>query len=543
MLRRFSKSAPPSRDTPPTPLLNTPAQNDYQNPKLELREKTIKKWLATLPILNPVISIPALLERLTGLNREPLAPKARVRLLELFRTPVNTIFDSFDEAALHQLPVSREKRAQITEAVSELCTELATGYKILIKEGCNQGRSPARDTTLAIAMERAMEQLSHGLIHAYRSYSTVPPFSYLEVHQIYRFAEAHGTAITPGSGLWARGTRTSVGQLYAATMLISALDPHRLKVGECTTLWKRSVPLAQHVMVRTFVSDRPLESGEFYIDLSGDSPPRPNHLQPPEGEQDALRVLDTRPAQESAMERLARLDKEPHKKQAETEAHDLHLILKLLDTDRTRKDERIASGRHVRLAIGLDAVHYFLANHGEHICETLADSRHGVEVRDAGSESDAGFSLEDWRVADESIKGFLLRRHRIDHDGLQVGDLTGVLSPTEGSGHAPLSIAIIRWIRTRPTDMVEMGIETIPGLPKAAHYRLSEAPPDTCSDACILLPAVPALKVSASLIVPTGTIYEGASLQLRRDGETLQITVERLLSEMAGLEQFHFSSL
>ena len=69
MLRRSSKSAPPPRDTPPSPLLNTPAQNDYQNPKLELREKTVKKWLATLPILNPVISIPALLERLNGLNQ------------------------------------------------------------------------------------------------------------------------------------------------------------------------------------------------------------------------------------------------------------------------------------------------------------------------------------------------------------------------------------------------------------------------------------------------------------------------------------------
>lgn len=545
LLRHFSRNASARKGALETPLLQTPVLNDFQNPKLELREKEVRKWVANLPVLNLVKAVPALLERLAPLNHERIPPKVRLRLLELYRDPVNTIYHAFDEQTLHHTPLSREERARVKELVGELCAAIATGYKIVIKQNLANAKAPTKDATLLLALQRATEQLAHGLVHAYRTYSGIAPFSFLELHQLYRLAE-HLQVLgeqRQSSTPWKSSEKTSILQQYLQVMLLALLDPHHLREGECMVFFELLQELAVHAHVALHPSSHKLSEGEFRIDLTGDSPPRPPHLvtgsEEMEGE---LRILDIRPLLNDTMRRLEILQSQPSQPDTDLKVQRLRQILNRLGAGRVRQHGRAETRRHVRVAIGLDAIHYFLSHPTAWNLVNKASELHGIQVRDAGTpEDNPSYFLEDWEVASEGIKGLLLVNDRLDLDGLGIGELIGVLNPNEGDGHAPLSVAVIRWVRNQQGQVAELGVETLPGVPQAIQCAHSGAAHSRTMG--ILLPAVHTIRVASSVIVPQKMGKAGDELILYLDQKILHVILKTRLSELAFADHFALETI
>jgi hypothetical protein len=68
-----------------TLLLTTPEQHSFEDPTLELDEKRLSKWLASLPVLNAGDSLRQVLGALEPLNEQRLDVDKRLRLMGLYQ--------------------------------------------------------------------------------------------------------------------------------------------------------------------------------------------------------------------------------------------------------------------------------------------------------------------------------------------------------------------------------------------------------------------------------------------------------------------------
>ncbi|ADE14095.1 conserved hypothetical protein [Nitrosococcus halophilus Nc 4] len=254
-------------------LLSTPRLLDDKNPLVETRENKIKQWTRKLPVMNLLHSSRALLDALTLLNEQPLQEKHRVQLLDIYRDPINTMLLSFNPLYLRQLPVPSTQREQVAQNITQLPLMLANGYKTVVKQGYQLGHKPSKNKTLLLAAIRACEQLSHALLHLFRIAHPVPPQLYLELNQLYRYAEHYQILHQVPPAAKRAGIDKDIATIYKQLMLLAIADPSRLSESEILSTYELLERLLTHVDISPPHS--PLEEKHYFVvDLHSDHPPR-----------------------------------------------------------------------------------------------------------------------------------------------------------------------------------------------------------------------------------------------------------------------------
>ncbi|WP_240761658.1 hypothetical protein [Nitrosococcus wardiae] len=257
-------------------LLSTPQLLDDKNPLVETRESKVRQWIRKLPVMNLLHSSRALLDGLTLLNEQPLQEKHRVQLLDLYRIPINTMLLSFDPLHLRQLPVPLAKREQVAQNIAQLPLMLANGYKTVVKQGYQLDHRPSKNKTLLLAAIRACEQLGYALLHLFRIAHPVPPQLYLELNQLYRYAEHHQVLYQLPHAATRAGIDKDIATIYKRLMLLAIIDPSRLSEREILSTYELLERLLTHVEISP--PHGPLEGLErkccFIVDLNSDHPPR-----------------------------------------------------------------------------------------------------------------------------------------------------------------------------------------------------------------------------------------------------------------------------
>src|SRR5574337_27279 len=106
-----------------------------------------------------------------------------------------------------------------------------------------------------------------------------------------------------------------------------------------------------------------------------------------------------------------------------------------------------------------------------------------------------------WQIADQSVGGFRLQRHpegeRTEHQ-----QLLGI----RPSDSQQFLLGLVSWLMYRADGALEAGIYILPGTPQAVAVRSPGLGSGALNEPrlAFLLPAVPALKTEASLVLPTG---------------------------------------
>lgn len=461
-------------------LLTVPDQHSYQDPAVERNPRRVQAWVNELPLLNLAVAVPMLLEALENCNAQRMPAKERIALLEQYRKPVEAIFISFDRRRLEQDIPNTTAKDRLKEQLALLFNTLAEGYKLVLLEGHRQGRRLDKDPLLLMAAYRALEQIILGILHAFRLYGPLPPFAYMELHQIYALAEAQGVADTPLHKHDQDKLRT-IGALYKRLMLIAIGDPYHLGEGEAFKLFQALEPIAPLCVIGTQLPETgPEQEGRFLIDLHGDSPPQACER---DGFAEEPRVLDVRGVA-AALPGYSRSEHLPR----------LRRLLPKLSVTQRRSLNRRPVNREIAIAIGITAVHALLLGRGK---------------------------SERWQVVNESAHGYLLRNNGLE-SLLCVGEVLAIRDPRDGD--RPM-LAVTRWMRQGKGGHVETGIEVIPGEPSAVNVEIDgkeQAIPG------LTLPAAPALGLPASLIVLKGRIYSRDKVTLisRTGGLKLRLAMQ-----------------
>ena len=472
--------------------------------------------IATLPLTNAREAHQTLVMLLTGLAHRPPAAAAYLDLLETLRSPL-----AFLQDAIAQRYASRPLPPTPTEAeafrqVLALWQAMARAYAQVAQLGSNDTQIQNR---LALICQRCVHYAGKVILEFYRARREPSPGVWIDLHGYFATAEEWGIdkKAVP-EPLNEINKNQSAAEAYIAILLVDLASPYSRSTHEFSWICRWARRFASLTVVRPL--GEPVESRAFGVDLMRDASTRPLELLPRTA---SVRWFDTRQLSPQIQDMLARL-RERQSPAALGLGDDCpasvasRLLLQLykpwcLNVTPRRFQRRGASGV-AETCLGFESIHYHVSgaefNQPEHVriysrgdmerIWTFRDQIDPTQLSVRASQMQLGYPLERWEVENQSVSGFRLLRGeagaRIEHGQLFC------LRPPDGEHFL---LAQVSWNLMQKDDLL-IGIHVLPGVPQGIAVRPTglKVSPSEHYVRAFLLPAVPALKEEATLVLPRG---------------------------------------
>ena len=229
-------------------------------------------WLDALPMANPRKTGQELLEALHKVNRAAAPANQRFHLLEQFRPLVADISEILHKHySVATIPLDDKNRAT-AELNHSLLGEMAYGYKAVLLATVDTTITDANRNLVVAAALHAMHHLARLLVDTYALYSPEPKSLWLELHQIYRYAEYEGFL---SSGLPQETKQTdirSIDHTYRRILMLALANPYHLMQGESLLVFRELDKWAANCRILPLAAAT-TPTGQLYLDLDSDAPP------------------------------------------------------------------------------------------------------------------------------------------------------------------------------------------------------------------------------------------------------------------------------
>lgn len=484
---------------------------------------TPQDCLNTLQALHPLAieqSHAQLQEMLDGLAFSAhIDPAHRLGLLEAARPHV-AYFQGEMGALYASQPLSPDAgENRILQAVSTLWRHVAAHYAALIEEAQN---NPFLEMRLALLHQRQIDCLGQEMAEYFRAHRALPPGLWRGLHTVYAHAEKKGVAtVRVNDDLNETWKAQSCAEAYVAILLIDIANPYGRTPLEFHWTCRWAQRFAAYCQIHP---ERPgLKPTHYGVDWEGDAGLRPSGQLPWAG---TLRYFDGSRLAGQIEAVLTQL-KHGINPQAlglgeEAPAKEVGKLLLMLYrpwglASAGRKFPRRAATGKARLFLTWPKVYQQL----------ISPSLSPPMASDA------------WEIVDQSLGGFRLRKKGV-RDYLEHNQLVGIVVPD--SGHTLL--ARISWLMYRAEGELEVGLQLLPGIPKAVEIRIpqSQTGKSKVAGRAFLLPEVPSLQVdSMSIIMPSGWFAPSRLLHMEyAAGAMEQVRLTRRLYRGSNFEQVLF---
>ncbi len=489
-----------------------------------------RTWLGTAPLTDAAQMMALFLRELKALNRATLAAAERLEILELLRGPIYETQDDFSKRFVGKLqPLAAAEQASY-EASCALWHGLASGY-MRCAEACFTHDAQMKAKS-ALVHERALTALVAQQIGTHRVSRGPADEHWRVLHQIYAAAEQLGVATyevadAPHLGKL-RGTPQAA---YVEAMLLSAANLHehsQRQIGWAARWARRWAP---KVRVLATAPDVSAQAIPLCVDVASDVPAGYKPFATP-----GARWLETAELRRSLKKRLVLLSQgeapaklnlgEDCTQPASEQLLNL-LYQRWCKGAAVRGAERRSASGSCRFAAGFDGIHYYVAGHRpfKQVAPTDLRSlrREQEEIatfgrvathRDENFSEQAGYALEQWQMEENwhmvntSSTGLRISR-ALAQAGARLG-LRQLVAVTPGDGQDWL-LGCIRW--TLVGERFEIGLNLFPGRPQAIALRgAGLAAANEAYRPGFLLPAVPAIKQEACVVMAIGLFKQGRVL-------------------------------
>lgn len=516
------------------------------------------QWLGQLQLTNLHLAHGVLRTQLDELNRYPMRGLERLHILELLRETVSSIqADYARKLVARKLPLSTDELTVFVSIIG-LWQRMFTGY-----QRCLQAYM-AGNTRLA----------PHGALLCQRCllYSGLQIFEHLrtgyefdgklwhQLHALYAFSEEQGLQLEGvADGLNGNTRPTSCRAAYAKLLL--ACHAYRAE------LTRNQLQLLDHWLTRwspTITVERSYtmskgDASPLAVDLSGLQGLQPLQHVNPSGN---VRYLAMVPLSKLLRVKMVLLQQGQSLQQLELgkgcNSADCAWFLNYLrqcwgEGRSDRLAERSVAQQQAQMCYGMESCFAYIANKPfkqlgkgasmdtlsrkqiEAFGRVLSDTdRHDLAVM--------GFALETWQIEDESILGARLLRG--ESTGIRLGPNQLVaVRPTNANA---FMLGTVSWVKVAQTGQLHAGVRYLPGLPQAIAMKATGINL-TVSDksvAALLLPAVPALKIPASLIAPRDWFKPGRVVEIvQADKIKLNVKMKFSVEKGSDYERISFSQV
>ena len=551
--------------------LQLPQRKQPGNHSFDTGPAALTAWLDDLPLINTGESLELLDGALQQINTLMLPPVNRRKALERFASPVMCVTDALKKNFLDKpLPLKGNKLVSATQTL-ELFNTLATGYRILADDLLGNKRDRPQ---LVIALHRAMRYLSEILLTSYRVYIQYPEGLWKTINALYAVADEHNITRQEVTDITLQCPASStIEKIYKQILLLSLACPYRLRQKDIhfvyNTLldWEDSSQL-QHM-------DDEKTHGLFSINLQSDTPPAYRNLNDGRASDPHTRILDTNSMASRMRAELATSCDSTHQQTGAGTTEIMQRLMLAWGAMPKRLFTRHTQDAPVKLVIGLNAIHqlapgkvvekpaadenirdlhYLQDPTFESVTTFNADSFANKRVQQTvvkdnnplkgayASDKRAAPHIESWKMTDSSAGGYCLLWDSDEVSCARVGELVALVE-NEHLNSNNWQAGTIRRMKFTKERGLELGIELLSPGARAVRVHL-------CKDGVsagnkmqgILLPGIEAIKLQASLLLPSLPFCSGYTARLEDNGKTETIELTRQLENTGSFAQYHFIS-
>ena len=499
---------------------------------LDIRTRTVRAWLDTLPPTRPVDAANGLFERVHRANRTAVSPDDRLEFLRTIRPFAEMVKDELAQmCADATIPLS-ERALGALNAARALCAELSVACRVAAAENATRVLAFGARRRVPALLIQAVDWLAAVIVASYRTYAPVPPGTWRQLYETYLFAEEAGVAQRDIEEELGR----SVQSACCEVMLLAVADPYRLRPSELDELLRVS---SSAMAAATLTKEVPRTSSGAHFVVSCDLDRAPRAMAPIKGP--ALRILDANGVIDRLRARRAALRENPPanaKGRSITEEAALIEKLMALWGDPPRRGfRRGTSQSSVAICVGLTAVRHFIAKEAEDDAAQADAIRRGITMPLLAFEDEHSlghFPVVEWDVVDEGAGGLKVRRSH-PRQSVSVGELIGVRM----LGRARWIVGVVRWMGTHESGDLEFGMQFIaPGAQAVWLHPTLTAMPQARPG--LLLQG--AGDADDSLLSPPDTFSEMREFEVSREGDgTSCVRAMSLIERTGKFEVFAFA--
>ncbi|MFC4160808.1 hypothetical protein [Chitinimonas lacunae] len=516
-----------------------------------------KDWLKLVPMINVRQAHAEILETLDRLNRSPVLPIERLKMLELLREPISLLQEESAKRYISRpFPLADNENA-IWQANTQLWLAMSVGYRHAWAAA--RQNEPGIAEHQALCGQRALRYVSLAIREHHLAYRAIADEYWNDLFRLYRAAAETDVAIKVVKDSLNRQTElSSCTAAFLQALLLAASNPSGMTVRQ--VLWTdRLLDRWSNQATLSATLPEALDKGVLALDL--DHPGELRRFDPaPEGP--GWRYLDIDSIAKSIKKRIkylrageppAQLGLGEEYATATAENNLIGLYQEWCDVP----VERALPRRPVRpntppaqLALGINGAHF--AVHGDVFVQPPNESEiHGRGIADfhlfggrahhltssQARASDSAYDIESWQIDNESALGFKLTRHgagqRIHHHQILA------VRPRPDQ---PFVAGSVRWLREGHRGDIEIGVRILPGVPKPVAVRATGINNTNHQfTQALLLPSMPALQTQPSLLLPSNWFKPGRIVEVHIDDHNCKVRFEQMVERGVDYERVAFS--
>ena len=538
-------------------ILAVPEQSSARVVTVELKPAQAKERLAKLPLLHSEDTLSKIFHDLHDLNRIPVKPGTRLRLLELYRKPVKFIEGNIDKNLSGKYTPLSEKNGQIAELCRQVSVEMAYGYKSVVLDSANAFLTTRSSGDLPTAVHRSIRYLTHTIYNSATYYSSFPPGTWLEIHALFLYARKLGIQDKVVKDTLNRAKpKNSISHAYQHAVLFGISDPYKQSATVIRKIYRYLDRWASNVKITTYRSATTTRC-HFVIDPSLDRPHQPDSTGNNPKRSKQLLQFDARAITKIAHNQWCKLGSgaDPNSSTLGEGFFDnggldmLERVIQAWGLSPKRKHPRNAISGPYQMALGINACNFFLnggsgftgaaTDEEEHIIDAASGTFGLQQVR----KRDEVYVKQNWQGANESIHGLCLfvDLSRPAAVLVRVGE---VIAFRTNRGDARWGAGLVRWVRATETEL-RIGIQRLGAscLAVAIKPASGEKTSTSVYKNSIAVPHNDNIEQAKSLLAPPG-IYKKDRALMVDDGTNVKLVrATSLIERSLHFEWFEFEDV
>ena len=552
------------------PVLNLPLLSS-KRPKPYIKPKKFRQWLNGLPVGNVQKSSQIVLQQLKILNQSRYPYSERSQLLDELRPTIRQLLLSLKQP-LHQAkhPLSDENNL-IAQLIQDLLSEIAHGYKLIASDLMEKNSRKENDNLLLReSIYLSIQYLARSIVESYLIYSAPQYDIWRELHQLYRYAEyenIQSEGIDDPYPDYALPIQYTIDLVYKRIVLLSLSAPYHLMQNEAEDIYYLVSAWTSVCEIQEL--EKKHISNQYGVDFATDMSPRyiPDNLEwePVDGR--VIDINEVKARLTNHTTKILRLNVESDELTDDDSPRSLKerqqrdMLLRLTDawhSKLTRGTHREDRGAKLRMALGLNACHFYCSNKAAFTPEMdelrLISSSENKQAtvfaniyrealhKDRIHENNA-YPISPWQQHNISHTGLALScGDSCNNMNIKVGEVVSYLF--ESKTGLRWKIGIIRWVHINKENNIDMGImnlshsavpiaiKAVKGLGKGTDYFRS-----------LLVPKQVSIRQLRSVIVPSMLYDIGTVLSVNMKTKLFYIKLSKLIISTGNITMFEFEAL
>ena len=552
------------------PVLNLPLLSSNR-PKPYLKPKKFRQWLMGLPAGNPHKSSKIILQQLQILNQSRYPYSERSQLLDALRAIVRQLLLSLKQPLQQaQVPLSEENKLT-AQLIQNLLCEMAHGYKLITSDLMEKNSHKENDKLLLReSIYLSIQYLARSVVESYLVYSSPQYDVWRELHQLYRYAEyedIQNEAVDDPYPDYALPVQYTIDLVYKRIVLLSLSAPYHLMQNEAEDIyylvsaWTSVCEVSE--LEKKHISD------QYGVDFATDMSPRyiPYNLEwePVDG-----RIIDLTQVKARLNNHTTKIlrtnidsddfiDEDTPTSLKERQQRDM--LLRLTDawnSSPTRGTHREDRGAKLRMALGLNACHFYSSNKAiftpemdelrlvssnENKQATVFANIYREALHKDRLHEKSSYPISPWQQHNISHTGIAIScDDSCNNMNIKVGEVVSYLFESKTGLH--WKIGIIRWIHINKENNIDMGVmnlshsavpiavKAVDGIGKGTDYFRS-----------LLVPKQVSISQLRSVIVPAMLYDIGSVLSVNMKTKLFYVKLSKLIISSGNVAMFEFDIL